>query len=298
MRESISTLRDLLTRSEFQIGIVLGAIALALLAIGPRRPRWARPWAFVATVAVVAGVQIVDGDHHGLFVGVGFLAVGGALIGSARSTTDGRMIGAFGWAIAASGAALIPWKGRVDPDAWFFFATPAVALGFGAALSTWDRTAARRWVGPLIAITAFAIWTTVPDTEQARLLLGIALPLAFGTLPTVSASLTTAGTFALGGVLAWLPALGGEARSASIVGAWASFGVIILVPLAALLWPMRRIGTTTTFVLHATITLVAARVIGLWTWAVPATIAVVSLYAVGLAVVYWSGSDASVNPGC
>ena len=136
----------------------------------------------------------------------------------------------------------------------------------------------------------------MPDTDLARLLLGVSLPLAVGTLPPVSAALTMPGSFALAGVLAWLPTLGGESRPASIVGAWASIGMIVLIPVATLLWPRRRVTTLSMFALHAVVTLVAARVIGLWTWAVPAAIAAAFLYLAAMGATYWLGRE-ECDPG-
>jgi len=160
----------------------------------------------------------------------------------------------------------------------------------GALLSTWSTSTKLEWLGPLFAITAFAVWTTVPDTELARLLLGVSLPLALATLRPVSAGLTSAGAFALAGVFAWIPALGGESRPASIIGAWASIGMIALIPFAAALWPDRESpGLVSSFVLHSVLVLIAARVIGLWVWAVPAAFAALALYAAALAIVYALG---------
>ena len=293
MSESWSTLLDLLTQTEFRTGVVLGAIALALLSFVPRSPTPTRPWGLVFVAATLTGVHFLDGRSPGLLLGIGLMATGGWLIGAGRSKTGSVTSAAApaGWTIAVVGAVIVSREGQVDTDTWLVLATPMMAIGFGAALSAWTTRPELRWLGPLVAITAFAFWTTVPDTEDARLLLGIALPLALGTLPPVSANLTTAGSFALGGVLAWIPTLGGGARPASIVGAWACIGMIALAPIAALLWPSRTIGAPATFGLHAIVAVVAARVIGSWTEAVPAAIAVVALYAAGLAATYGLGSS-------
>lgn len=241
------------------------------------------------TVAVLTGTQIVDGRRVGLLIGVGLMALGGWIVGTCPTGSRSRLIS--GWSVAAVGAAVIPWRGQIDPDAWFFVATPIVALVYAGALSAWSASTALRWIGALTAITAFAIWTTVPDTDLARLLLGVAFPLAFGTLPPVSAAITASGGFAFAGVLAWLPTLGGEARPASIIGAWASIGMIVLIPVAARLWPRRQIRTSRMFVIHALVTLVAARVIGLWSWALPATVAASCLYLAALGATYWLGRE-------
>ena len=292
MSESLSTLRDLLTRTEFQTGIVAGTVALALLAVlaVARAPGWARPWGLAAAAATLVGVQLVDNRRLGLVSGVALMAIGGAIIGPAsRLNAPGRShrFRPAGWAVIAAGALLIPLRGQVEQDDWFFVATPIVAIGVGWALRTWPRSAHAREIGPLFAVTVFAVWTTVPETDLARLLLGVSLPMALATIPPISAQLTTAGSFALAGVFAWIPALGGESRPASIIGAWACIGMIAIIPLADALWPARpSIGTATLFLFHAVLVLIAARVIGLWTWAFPAIIAAAALYAGTLLLIH------------
>ena len=295
MRESLATLRDLLTRTEFHTGIVMGTIAAAMLAIlaVARAPGRARPWGLATATATLIGVQLVDDHRLGLVGGVALMAIGGALVGwpstqgaTSRTTTlDAPRL--LGWAIIAAGAVLIPWRGRVEEDDWYFVATPVVAIAVGSLLSTWARTNDLRALGGLFAITTFAVWTTVPDTDLARLLLGVSLPLALATIPPISASLTSAGSFALGGVFAWIPALGGEARPASIIGAWACIGMIALVPLTETLTGTRpSLRNATLFLVHGLVVLIAARVIGLWTWAVPAAIAAIGLYAATVLLVH------------
>jgi hypothetical protein len=293
MSESLSTLLDLFSWTEFRTGLVIGAIALAALALAPRSPAWARPWGLAFTAAVLIGTEILDRSRTGVLGGIALMALGGWLVGAGRSGSVPSAATTAGWLITFVGAMFIPWRGDLPRDAFLIYATLVLAMGFAAALSTWSTRAQLRWLGPLVAITAFAMWSTVPDTEDVRLLLGVALPLALGTLPPVSASLTTAGSFALGGLLAWLPTLGGAARPASTVGAWACLGVIVLLPIATLLWPQRSIGTPAMFGLQGIIALVAARVIGLWTDAMPAVIAVVALYAAGLGAIHWLGTPAS-----
>lgn len=289
MRESISTFLDLFTRSEFQLGVLFGAIGLALISVTPRSPSWLRPWAATVAAAALVGVMVIEGQRLGLVFGIAAMSLGGWFTGSARTVRGVPIVVVAGWCLAAFGAALIPWRGQIEPDSWFFVATPLVALGLAALMATWTNGPSREWLGPITTITAFAIWTTIPETDLARMTLGVTLPLAFGTLPPVSASVTRAGSFALAGVLAWMPALGGEARPASIVGAWACVGVIALLPVANRLWPQRSLRTVALLGLHSFIVLIAARVIGLWTWAVPAVVAACALFAFGLLLAYLLG---------
>jgi MFS family permease len=286
VRESLDTLIDLLTREEFLVGLACGAAALLVVLAVPahrRRTLFGLGWGTATTVATLVGVQLIDGRRAGLVAGLVVMAVGGAL--TARSVTA-RGLRALGWVLIVAGACLIPWRGQVDQDAWFFLATPIAAVLVGTGLAHW-RTDEQRWIGPFFALSAFGVWTTVPDTELARLLLGVSVPMALATLPPTSTRVTRAGAYALGGVFAWIPALGGEARPASIIGAWSAIGVIAALPAA-------RAAARTRMVLspwflagvHVLIVLVAARVIGLWTWAIPALIAAVALYLAAMVVLY------------
>jgi hypothetical protein len=131
----------------------------------------------------------------------------------------------------------------------------------------------------MIAISAFGIWVTVPETETARALLGAAIPLAVGTLPPIRARLGYAGAFALAGLLVWVVATGGEARPGSIIGGWACIGAIAILPHYNPP-PRTLVGgkRVLTVLLHGLLVLVASRVIGLWESGPTALIAVLGVF--------------------
>jgi hypothetical protein len=130
----------------------------------------------------------------------------------------------------------------------------------------------------MMAITAFGIWVTVPETEHARVFLGVAIPMALATMRPVRARISTAGAFALAGLLVWVVAVGGEARPASIIGGWASLGALAILPLvrqgAAALVERRQLVVIG---IHVVFVVIASRLIGLWESAVFASVAVLAL---------------------
>jgi hypothetical protein len=84
----------------------------------------------------------------------------------------------------------------------------------------------------MVAITSFAIYTTIPDTEAALCILAPAAAVAVVSWPGGLVRLGSGGAFAAVGVLAWVTAVGGIGRDGSIVGGLASLGLLLAEPLA------------------------------------------------------------------
>jgi hypothetical protein len=108
----------------------------------------------------------------------------------------------------------------------------AAVIG-GAATADFDR----RWRRPslgcgLVAITAFGIYVTIPDTEAALCILAPVAAVAVVAWPGGIVRLGSGGAFAAVGVLAWVTAFGGVGRDGSIVGGLACLGLLVAEPLA------------------------------------------------------------------
>jgi hypothetical protein len=283
MLESLSTLTDLFTRPDFQAGIVAGIVGLAALYWVSRTtdaPSW---WGVVHTLAVVGAVTFMIGRHLAVTAGLLALGAGGWLL-DRDDTARNRLPG---WTAIVAGAVLIGLRGGLADLRWLPVTAPIAILIAGVCAWKWSRRFSPGLLGPMIAITAFGVWVTVPETEHARALLGVSIPLALATLAPIRARLSGAGAFALAGVLVWVVAIGGGARPGSIIGGWASLGAIAILPLVrppASALVERRPGATLAF--HAVFVLISARVIGLWESAVIATgavlvVAFAALVAVG-----------------
>lgn len=271
MLESLSTLGDLFTRPDFQAGLLAGAVGLGVLFAASREDSTTRWWGVVFTLAALIVINTVVERRLGVSSGLFALGAGGWLLGPAND----RPVKAFGWVLIVVGATLVGWRGGLSDIDWLPVVTPVAIIIGGTALSGWSTRLPHNLLGPMMAITAFGIWVTVPETEHARVLLGVSLPLAAATTRPVHARLSSAGAFALAGMIVWVVAVGGDARPGSIIGGWASLGVIVILPFvrpAATMLIERRPFLIVGF--HALFVLVATRVIGLWESAVVASVAV------------------------
>ncbi len=281
MLESLSTVLDLLTRPDFQAGLIAGSIGLAVLFSLSRSDRSLPLWGLVFSAAALVAIDLTVGRHLSVTAGVGGLALGGWLI---RDRAGAANVLA-GWVLIVAGAVVIGVRGGLDDLDWLPWAAPVAILIAGWCLATWSKHLPHGLIGPMIVVAAFGIWVTVPETEHARALLGVAIPLAVATLSPINARLSTAGAFALAGVLVWVVAIGGDARPASIIGGWGCLGALAILP-----WvrpPAEGLvirAPWKVFAGHAVFVLISARLIGLWESAVAATIALLALALVSLLI--------------
>jgi hypothetical protein len=280
MSDSLSTFLDLLTRTDFLVGGFLGLTGLVVIYFARTEEGPVLEWGLTLTVAAFLAVSLAVGSRLSLLASLFALAVGGWMArppgGSARAP--------FGWILIAAGAITMVLRGGFADIGWLAVLAPIVTILIGAALAAWAKRLPQDVLGIMVAISAFGIWATVPETETARALLGASIPLAVATLPPIRARLGYSGAFALAGLLVWVVATGGEARSASIVGGWACIGAIAVLPLynppvVSLVGGKR----TLTVLIHALMVVVASRVIGLWESGGLALLAVVGLLIGG----YW-----------
>lgn len=263
--ESLDTLADLLRRPQFHAGLLTGLAAwLVVYTLSPRR----YGWGVALSAATIIGVHVSVGQRLGTALGLTLLAVGGVLLGG-RDNSNQNLLP---WLIIGLGAIVTTVRGGLPGTLWIQFLAPVMIIVSGYWMSGWGNLPQRQLLGPLVAITAFGIWSTVPDTDTARVLLGAAIPLLFATLPSTGLRLSAAGAFPLAGLIVWVAATGGEGRHASIVGAWACLGVLMILPL--LRSKAGRIGPGVVLGGHALFVVVAARLFGLWQEALFASLGV------------------------
>ena len=265
MESSVSTLTDLLTRAEFLTGVGAGIVALMILyAFGPlRNHRAGGLWAWLLAGAGVVWIHFQVGRRLSLVLALAVLGVGGWLLDRTRGRTDHAAWKVVAWVSILVGAYLFSARSGLPAMGWLRVAAPTVAVVSALAIRRWDETDRIQYLGMLFAISAFGIWATVPDTEGARMLLGAALPMALGTFSSIGGSARGGGAFAITGLAAWIVALGGETRPASIVGGWACLGLIVAVPLILPNRSIARLKPWVVIAIHTGVVVVAARVIGL-----------------------------------
>jgi hypothetical protein len=158
-------------------------------------------------------------------------------------------------AALAPGGALLVTFAAPGTSGWARLLVLAVILGAGPAAAVLDRRSPS-FLFALLAISALGAYATVPDTEQARALVGALLPVAVVALAAnrvAEPSGPTAGVALLG----WVALVGGTGRPGSVVGAVGCLGVLALGPLA------RRANPVLVGAVHVAVVAVASRIAGL-----------------------------------
>lgn len=281
MPQELITLLDLATRTEFLVGVGVGALATIIFLLIPheRIPGWGVALVASALVAIRTLEQPVS-----LTIGVSVLAAGAWLLD--RPGTQDEQRYNPGWVLVAAGAMVLTLN-RASFPTWTLIAIPVLILAVGSALNLWSMGPHRHLLGILMVITTMGIWATVPNTELARAALGASLPLAVATLRPIGAVIKRPGAYALAGLLVVVAVDGGHVRPASVVGAWASLGMLLLFPVLVVITGRKPVLSSAQLLLvHAVLVLIASRVIGMWHQ---------PLFAVSAVAATWSISGALLH---
>ena len=282
-----------LDRTEFLAGLVAGGIALALRVLAsvasPARARPGREWGsagLLFAAAALIGLDLTHDAPGGLVGGTALAALGVAVAGSAGrgSAAQGgaRLRRAARLVAVGPGAWVVAAHGAIPGERWVRVLVFATIVAGSELVADFDHRAARLGVGPvLFAISVGGVYATVPDTEQALVLLGVAAPVALLGWPLRGAGLGRAGSAAAVAVLAWSAAVGGVGRPSSIVGAVGCLGLFVVGPLIPRL---ARLSLPVLVAAHGLLVLVSARVAGLRPTVHAAVIVVLLELVVGVAV--------------
>ena len=101
----------------------------------------------------------------------------------------------------------------------------------GVAAADLDRRGARFGIGPvLFGISVLGMYATVPDTEVARVAVGVMLPLVFLAWPRALASMGAAGMYAAAGLYLWIVPIESVGRPGAMIGALGAFGLLVTEP--------------------------------------------------------------------
>jgi hypothetical protein len=263
---------DLWNTHEFREGLWFGVFAAtALLLVGMAvSARWrGRPIPLAGVVIAAGGLWSIS-EIRSVPAAVVLGVVG---VGLAGALTHFQWIPRwYSFALAVPFAAAIGFQGELAAEPWArALVTLAASAGalFAALLDhSWRGQAPGL---PLLAISAFGVYATVPDTETVAAVLGVALPLLVVGWPVRLATLGRAGAAAAVAMLMWAGATGGEGRPASIVAVVMCLGLLVGSPVGRLLLPrvgdrFRRVSpgllTLALLASHVVIVLVASRVGG------------------------------------
>jgi hypothetical protein len=239
----VGKITDLLHTSQFQQGLVDGILALAVVLLcsmlrvfGRRPPIAGVAFAFAGLAALTGtgpGHRALDGVGIGALFGVVLLLAGG--LGERFVPTPLRAI--VGPVFLFPGSLVLGLAAHHHNAAWWSTALLIFGLPvFGTLAADFDNHHGRRAYGPILfVITVGGVYLTVPDTEGARALLGVALPMVLLTVPRPMATLGFGGSAAAVGVLMYDSTLEGIGRAGSIVGAVGCLGLFLYEPVGRVL---------------------------------------------------------------
>lgn len=268
MPSEIETIIDLFTRVDFVAGLGIGLLALVILQIVPTG---LRDWGLASSVAALLVINLTVERRISMSIGVLLLAAGGAWLERARGQEDDAVRN-FPWLLLVVGAFVVSTRGGLEGPPWLQLVTPVFILVSGHLMSRWTGSNKEHMVGPLFAIAVIGLWLTIPDTDNARVLLGVSLITSLATLRPFGARAALSGSYATAALFAWIAATGGATREASIVGGWACLGLLILLPILGVDRP--GFSKRALVIIHIVTVAMASRLIGMWESAMVATVAV------------------------
>lgn len=280
MLDELLTVFDLFTHEGFLYGLGAGVVLLALFFAASLTTKAPVPgWAVAVAGVVMLLLALQFETEQTLLIALAFVGVAGVFVDVAHSSGDGplgKLMRIVAWAVL--GVSIVWFAGITEfsVDPWVPVVFPLVILAIGATLRSARTTPLANLLGPMLAVSVFGIWVTVPETDMVVVLLGVLLPMGLATLPPVRARALAPGAFALAGVMAWLTVAGGDTRALSIVGGWAAIGVLPLLPALSLLGRQPP-GGVLIFGLHVAYVVVVTRVVDIWDSIAVALLAIVVL---------------------
>jgi hypothetical protein len=246
------------------------AVLLALVALALRRVVRPLPAAGIAMAgAGLVAVALADKDEAGGSLHVLGIAAGavGAWIGRRL-----RLPLLLRPLLVVPGAAVTVEAMHLADRTTVIWPSVVAAAVIAVLVADADESLAASAAGPpLLAVSVFGMYVTIPETGQILPVLVVIVPIALVGAPLGLARLGAAGSGAIVVLLAAVVAEGGQARAASIVGGLAAAGVLALEPVARRLvpgaapWPddWRSPRILALAALHVVLVFVTSRVAGI-----------------------------------
>jgi hypothetical protein len=232
-------LRVLLHAHSFALGLAFGGVAMFVASVVAASTRRRVPdvagLAFVAAAWLgIRGAWGIELARSSVAWALVLLAFGGAIVAfvTARSAPAKQHVLLITALALAPGAVMLamvtPLAGSSTSRVALGIATVAVGVG----LRDYDAINGPKgapWL--LFAVSAAGVYLAVPDTELARVLLGVALPFVLLSVPKPVCPFGPAGSAALAGVFVWVVFVGGRGRPGSVVGGLATVGFLLAEPI-------------------------------------------------------------------
>jgi hypothetical protein len=254
--------------SGFVVALLIASAASLFAVVAARRTPRSIALGLAAVVAVAAGLAADDVLKAALPVGLLFVSV-------AALASDGQMLVVRAAALAPGGLVIVALAAE-GTEGWARALAFVTVVAAGPAAVAFDRRLPYLTFA-LLVVSAIGAYWTLPDTEQARVLIGALLPV--GLLAVVFRQAPEPSSPSLGvGLIAWVALVGGFGRAGSVVGAIGCLGVLALGPLA------RRSAPILVVAVHVAVVVIASRVAGLRqsAWTAAAVLLPVIVAAAGI----------------
>ena len=216
---------DILLHPMFVRGVIAGLVVLVLgIAVATARgeDEIQRFGGLLVTAAVM--VILYGSEMLGLsqIVGVTLLAIAGLLH---RSVALRCLLG-------IPGAFLVIRPDVGSASSWLpWFAMVAIIVSAPLVASFDNRYRETGLSLPFLGIATLGVFLTVPDTEGAMVLLGVSGIAGFLGWPKPFVALGASGSYSMVGIFTLVAADGAKGRPASIIGAMAVLGLLLIVPI-------------------------------------------------------------------
>jgi hypothetical protein len=284
-----------LSESGFLLGAASGLGITAWRLLPGTRPIWSSaPPGQLLALGFLIGLLLVGGIGDAVVTGEAALPLslplGLVLLVLAQWAADKREAPLWLRGIYSLPAVALISGATGLPDAWLALVVGASILLLSPIVASFELSwAPLRLTFPMMLLTSLGIYYTVPDPEEAMVLLGVALSLTPLTLaPAAPRGSAFAGATCYVAVVAWVSAAGGFGRPSSVLGGILAIGLPAIEPLARRAFSGGKVvGRPTAsirilFLLTQGLLVVAAsRVVGLQETAVVSVLLGVALVVVG-----------------
>jgi hypothetical protein len=272
-----TSLHAVVSSTEFRHGLEAGipcAIVGGLVGMACvfrfRRP--APVGGLLITIAFVFGARHSTALPHNVTNGLVLLVLAGFV--TELLTVLWRPLVLAGAGLAIPGALVLTSQTGSAAASWIrTLVVVTVAVG-GTLVADFDHHYhATGWSVVLYAVSVLGLYSTVPDTERALVLLGACLPLMLLGWPVPVGSFGTTGSYAAVGVFAWVAAFEGVGRRSSVIGGVTCLGLFLIEPVFRLLklqaptmfdkLPKTPLSVVPVAAAHAVLVAAASRMAGL-----------------------------------
>ncbi len=239
-----------------------GAVAALIAGLIWRRRRGqpAPVHGVVVAVVTLVGMSAVRDVPRGIWEATGLLMIVGLFHPLARRVP---LLPAL---LALPGAWWLAIRAELPGEAWVGWYAAAVVVVAAPLIASFDDNDIDRSWGPgLWLVTAAGVFAAVPDTEEALVLLGASIPVAFLGWPLRLVRIGP-GAYPLVAVFVWVAVWGGRGRPASIVAVTACLGILLIEPIIGRTkwargryFPSGFAGVLSVGATHVSVVLIASR---------------------------------------